>query len=265
MTREPQRMGVGVELAIIFAVFVPAVLAVVLTIVLSRRRAESAEGDESHSIPFIGGLLGSLFVVVVTFYLVLSWQNFNEVEARAKAEADALLGAYWQAEIFSDPAQQELQQLVREYASVVVASEWSAPSGPGRDSRVRRILDDLRAEFVALPADDPKSRLARKKALRYVQRIADNHRARVDLINGDNWFIFTLLCAQVVGAVLMVAFPLLAGFGGNAMNIAVMSLLGISVGAVVLLSVELLSPTQGIFKVDPEPFTNVLKIVGRKG
>lgn len=56
----------------------------------------------------------------------------------------------------------------------------------------------------------------------------------------------------------MIAFPLLAGLRATPVNVAVMALLTITVGATVFLSLQLTHPLHGLFGTDPDAFLEAL-------
>jgi hypothetical protein len=105
---------------------------------------------------------------------------------------------------------------------------------------------------VAVPESGGAVDFAREQGLRDVRQIDDNHRARVDLATGDDTFTRVLLAGTLVGAALMIVFPLLVGVSTRPANIAVLGILTAVVGATVFLALQLNRPLDGPFGVGPD-------------
>lgn len=252
-----------VILTIVLTIGVPMVLAVAATVALGRREKVASEEYDSDSVSFVGGVLAALFTVVLAFYVVFAWQIGDDIESNSTAEADALVDAFWQAELAPEPARTELQELVRSYASRIVSSEWDLLAAGRTDPAVDRTVEQLRARFAALPAEPAELGVAREQALLDVKQLDENHRARVSLVTDGDTFNVTLLGASIFGAAIMLVFPLLAGLGPRPANVAVMALHAMTLGATVLLSIQLLYPLDGVFAVEPDAFRAVLDLLSR--
>lgn len=245
-------------LAIITTVVVPALLITVATVVLGRRRIVAGGEFDSDSVSFIGGVLAALFTVVFAFYIVFAWQTGDDIESNADAEADALIDAFWQANVAPVAHRAELHDLIHVYATQVTESEWGLLDEGKVDPRVPEIIDSLRASFTALPTDDVAVEVAREQGLLDVRQIDENHRARVDDATSSNTLNRVLLGGTLVGAVLMIAFPLLAGLSFKFANVLVMVILTATLGATIFLSIQLIHPLDGMFGVEPSAFLEVL-------
>jgi len=244
---------------IIAVVITPTVLAVVAAVLLGRRRAVIGGEFDADSVSFVGGVLSALFTVVLAFYVVFAWQVGSDISSSSDTEANALIDAYAQAGATAEPTRGTAQGLLRDYAGEVADREWDALRLQGEaDPKLTHLIGQLRALFTALPAGDPGSQLAREQSLRDVRQIDESHRARVDSATGNKVFNRVLLGGTVVGAALMVAFPLLAGLSRRPVNVMVIGVLAASLGAVVFLALQLARPLDGPFGVDPDSFREAL-------
>jgi hypothetical protein len=244
---------------LIAVVVIPTVLAVVAATVLARRRIVASGEFDADSVGFTGGVLSALFTVVLAFYVVFAWQVGADIGSSSDSEANALIDAYEQTAAMPAPTQAEVRGLLRDYAAVVVDREWSSLArGTGADPELDRVLARIRTDLVALPTTDPGGQLAREQGLRDVRQIDEGHRARVDAATGSDVFNHVLLGGTVVGAALMIAFPLLVGLSRRPVNVAVIGLLAVALGSVVFLSLQLARPLDGPFGVDPDSFREAL-------
>lgn len=236
----------------------PTILAVVVAVVLGRRKFVAAGDSDSDSVSFAGGILSAMFTVVLAFYVVFAWQAGSDISNTADTEADALIDAYWQADLAAEPNRAILQGMLRDYATAVADREWDALAAGRADGRGDELVRGLRAGFVAMPAPDDLGQVARAQALRDVRQIDESHRARVGLAAGTD-FNGVLLIGTVVGALLVVVFPLLAGLSATPLNMAVLGLMVLTVGAAVFLSLQLANPLGGPFGVGPDAFKAALQ------
>jgi hypothetical protein len=244
---------------VLAVVVMPTVLALAAASLLGRRRAVAAGDFDADSVSFVGGVLAALFTVVLAFYVVFAWQVGSDIQSSSDTEANALIDAYAQAGAAADPARSSAQGLLRDYASEVAEREWDSLRLHGQaDPKLTEVIDQLRALFTALPATDASGQFAREQGLRDVRQIDESHRARVDSATGNQLFNRVLLGGTVMGAALMVAFPLLAGLSRQPVNVAVIGILAASLGAIVFLSLQLARPLDGPFGVDPDCFREAL-------
>jgi hypothetical protein len=228
------------------------------TLVLGRRQTAGGGEFDSDSLSFAGGIISALFTVVPAFYIAFAWQTGADVDSNATAEADALIDVHRQADSLPEPTRQRVQDLADAYAARVAGVEWPALGQGETDDGTTRILDDLRAEFTALPVDGGMSEVVRDQGLRDLRQHDEHRRSRVDLATGDDAFTGVLLGATVVGAALTKAFPLLVGLSARPANVAVMTLVSLVLGTIVLLALRLDTPLSGPFGTGPWAFEDAL-------
>jgi hypothetical protein len=245
---------------IIVTVLLPTLFVVVLSIFLGRRRPGSSGDTDADSLSFAGGVISALFTVVLAFYIVFAWQLGADIESASGAEAEALIDAHWQAEVLPAPPRAELQSLLRDYAVAVVDDEWELLSAGETDEQASEIIRELRTGFAAVPVDGGgvAVEVAREQALRDVRQIDESHRARVDLATSSDVFNNVLLAGTVVGAALMIAFPLMVGLSARPVNVAVMTILTLVVSGIVYIAIQLTHPLAGPFGVEPDAFLEAL-------
>lgn len=233
-------------------VLVPTLLVVLIAILRGRRKAVSSGDFDSDSVSFAGGVISALFTVVLAFYVVFAWQRGADIDNSTTAEAQAVVDAHWQAEALPEPHRTSIQGMLRDYASSVVEEEWPSLVNGQAQSRPAELIQRIRAEFAALPESSGAVVFAREQGLRDVRQIDESRRSRVDLATGDDVFTRVLLAGTLIGAALMIAFPLLVGFSTRPVNIVILGILTAVVGATVFISVQLGRPLDGPFGVGPD-------------
>jgi hypothetical protein len=240
-------------------VILPAVLVVLVAVLRGRRRTVATGDFDSDSVSFAGGVISALFTVVLAFYVVFAWQLGADIGSDASAEADAVVDAHWQADVLPEPDRSTLQTLLREYASSVAYDEWPALVKGEDDPRPAELIEALRTGFGAVPASGGAADTAREQGIRDVRQIADNHRSRVDSATSSDPFTDALLVGTLVGAALMIVFPLLVGVSTRRANIVVMAILAAVVGATVFVVLQLMRPLDGPFGVGPDALLTALQ------
>lgn len=224
------------------------------TLLSARRRTVAAGESDSDSQSFVGGVLNALFTVVLAFYIVFAWQNGDDIDKAAQQEVNALSDAYWQATAAPVAQAESLRSLAQQYARRVADHEWSALDQGRTDAETDRLIAELRTEAIALPADTEVLTSAREQLLADVRQVDEGHRERVDVATDDQSFTIVLLAASILGAVLMIAFPLLMGLSTRPANVVSMVLLTLTLGFTIYLSVQLMYPLRGPFGVDADVF-----------
>lgn len=245
------------DIAVFFVI--PLAIVIVVAILAGRRARARSEDHDADSVSFVGGVLNALFTVVLAFFVVFAWQTGADLDGHATAESDAVLDTYWQLAVVPQADADRIRGLLRKYATQVADREWPALTD-GRDApEVAATIGTLRSAVTALPVDAEIVAEARTQALQNVRTIADNHRARVDMATSNDPFTIALLIGTVLGAVLMLGFPLVFGMSTRPANIVAMALLTFTLGATLYVCWQLMNPLEGFFGTTPEAFRSALE------
>lgn len=237
------------------------VVAAVLTVLAGKLKGARSGDKDAESLAFVGGVFNALFIVVLAFYTVITWQEADVAEQHAATEAANLVEVYWQVATPAGDESEHLRALVREYTTRVAHDEWTALAAGGSDPKAAELLVALRQETAKLPSDSD----AREQALQAVRTIADERRARVEQASGNSDLLRVLLIGTIVGAVGMIAFPLLLGLSSGLRQIACVVVLAGVLAGIVFVSLELDYPYQGLIKVGPDAFQSALAEFQRIG
>jgi hypothetical protein len=90
---------------------------------LSRRLDVFAEINSTVAASIIVPL-SSLLGVLLAFAVFIVWQQFNTAQVTSEEEASNLAAIYWHAEELPESERQQMQELARSYARVVIEEEW---------------------------------------------------------------------------------------------------------------------------------------------
>jgi Protein of unknown function (DUF4239) len=252
-------------LNILLIVVLPTAVVIAVTLLVGRSR-KAATGDfDGDSMSFVGGVLNALFTVVLAFYVVFAWQNGDDISSHSSAEADALVDTYWQTKVEPPADATVISHLVKQYATDVVHKEWPQLDHGQPDPATETTLTELRGAVLALPTDSQAVNTARQMSLQDLSTITTNHRQRVNAATDSDNFTWFLLLGTILGAVAMLAFPLLMGLSARPTNVAGMAVLGVTLAVIVFACVELLHPLHGFFGIDPSAYTDALDDMAANG
>lgn len=194
-------------LGVILLVAVPTVAAAGGAFLFGRRADVVAGDHDGDSISYVGGIIAALFTVVLAFYVVFAWQTGADVQSGSTTEADALIDAFWQAQVLPEGERIAVQNLARSYAMQVADVEWGMLADGETDPRAADLLAQLRSAFAALPIDGGVAQTVRELGIADVRQIDDARRARIDAATDDDVFNTVLLVGTVLGAALTLGFP----------------------------------------------------------
>jgi formate hydrogenlyase subunit 3/multisubunit Na+/H+ antiporter MnhD subunit len=218
---------------------------------------EQADDRDADSRGFLGAVISGLFIVALAFYMVIVWEDNGAAEDNAAREAASVADAYWQTAVMPQPQRDHIRSLLREYPKLVADKEWPQLAHGSADDRTTETLNSLHAEVLSLPSTPDQVKSARERVLERVREITDLRRDRVDQAGGlDNTGKFMLI-GTLVGAVGMIAFPLLIGFTARARHVVQMGVTAAVLAFVCVLCLGMTHPFSGVLRVQPEAFTSV--------
>ncbi|RSM64401.1 DUF4239 domain-containing protein [Kibdelosporangium aridum] len=250
-------MGVVPGYAYLLVVAAMVVSAVVMMMVGRRKRAREGTYN-AEALGFVGGVLNALFIVVLAFYTVITWTEANATEEHAEAEASGLIEVYWQVANSPQAERDQIRALVREYTSEVVDREWGMLDEKKADRKAGDLLVALRAEISRLPAESDRELATRDQALQNARSVADERRARIEQAIGDSSLLTLLFWGTIIGAFVMVAYPLLIGFSADLRHVlSIVTLAGI-LAFTLYFAIELDQPFHGLIKAEPDAFRTAL-------
>ncbi|MGQ0623238.1 MAG: bestrophin-like domain [Sporichthyaceae bacterium] len=242
---------------------VPAAVVLGLWLKVGRRWSREDAEMDPDLIGFVGGILNATFVVVLAFYIVFAWQRGDDISSQADREANAVIDVYHQAQLIPGSPGTEVQALAATYAREVVDVEWEALAEDGEAGpAVQETIDRLRSLVSAWPTDTESTKTARQLALADVRVLDEVHRERVDDSTGSDPLTSTLLIGIGIGAVLVLAYPLLIGLSRRRRHITALGGLGVVLGVTMFVALSMRDPLNGPFSVDPEAFEAALRVVG---
>jgi hypothetical protein len=70
------------------------------------------------------GVLGTIYAVIMGFMIYAVWTSYQDANINAEAEANCLVSVFRLADGLPAPQRDQVHQLAREYANIVIDQEW---------------------------------------------------------------------------------------------------------------------------------------------
>src|SRR5918997_824784 len=207
-----------------------------------------------------GGLIfrpiSGVFSILMGFTAFLVWQQYTTAHVTAQREASALAAIYWHAEELPESERQQIQDLARSYARIVIEEEWPL-MGEGQDSsKAWDTVDKLRRSLDGIePSNSSEETLhARQETL--VDDMMNDRRLR--LLQSHEGLPPVLWAVLLSGTVLLVGYTYFFGledFRAHMMMVGTLTALIVTI----LFTIKSLEyPFSGDMRVDPGAFELVL-------
>ncbi|MFG2005063.1 DUF4239 domain-containing protein [Spirillospora sp. NPDC048911] len=225
------------------------------------RPATWRQKDDEAAGSLVIDLIKTMFAFVFAFVVVTGMQQYKDASENVTNEASDLMQVYWAAHGMPDPEHRELQGLVREYATIVVNEEWPAMSDRRMSPRAAATLDRLRDRMQQVEPRGRKMEMLHESAITSVREVSEARRLRIlQAQQGVPQFLWVGL---MVGAILMICAPLLAGVTVTARSMAMVGLLGAFVALAMFLMWNLNYPFGGGISVQPDAFRMIIVRFGQ--
>ena len=200
--------------------------------------------------------LSGLFGILIAFTAFLVWQQYNRAYETTQREASELATIYWHAEEFPESERQQMQELARSYAQVVIEEEWSLMGEGQESSQAWAIVDELRRSIDWF---EPSTSTEQTLHAQQVD-LADDvlHDRRLRLLQSREGVPPILWIVLISGTPVIVGFSYLFGVKNfRAHMVMVAMLTAVIVG--VLFSVKAIEyPFTGDVRVPPNAFELIL-------
>lgn len=201
---------------------------------------------------FVYAVLGVLFSVVLGFIVINEWESLEQTRANTFDEANELGALYWNARALPPAAGRELEKTTKDYANVVIDTEWPLLADGESSPQATRLVYTMRDEINTLPTTTAREQTIYEQSLTHVNNLAAARRIRLNE-SGDGvpdilWVVL------ILGSVLTVGYSFLFGLANFWSHLLISAPLGVIVVLVLIVIDQLNHPFSGIVTVDPEAF-----------
>jgi Protein of unknown function (DUF4239) len=200
---------------------------------------------------FVFSTLGAAYAVLLSFMVVVSWNQYSAAEQTATQEAIAVATLFHLTDGIDSSIRNELRQTLLAYNQTVLDEEWPAMERGGESERAWGLSDKLWDIYMRVPATE-QAHAAYIQSLTTMQQFYGLRGQRLlqsrDKLPVAVWVVLT------AGAIITVAFTYLFGVR-NPISQAVMTaaLTAVIAGSLYLIF-DLETPYSGPLHVAPIPY-----------
>jgi len=201
-------------------------------------------------------VVGVLYAVILGFAIIVTWEKFRDVETAVLQEAAAVTALSRLANGLEQPAAQQVQARLHDYAVAVIDDDWPAMKVGGYSHQVTQMLDELYGAVIAHEAHGGGEAVILAEMFYQLDQITLARRTRLALaagiIPGVIWIIL------VGGAAVTVLFTFFFGSASVVAQVMMNGLLSFLVFVALWVIAEINFPFTGPVHVSLEPFTMFL-------
>jgi hypothetical protein len=200
--------------------------------------------------------LSSLLGVLLAFAVFIVWQQFNTAQVTSEEEASKLAAIYWHAEELPESERQQMQELARSYAQVVIEEEWPLMEQGQESSQAWDIVDELRRSVDRFEPGTSSEQNLHRQEVTLVDDMMNDRRLR--LLQSREGIPTTLWITLLSGSVPLIGFTYLLGLKNVRAHLLPLAMVTaiIVIGLFAIKSLEY--PFSGDTKVKPSAFELVL-------
>ena len=235
------------------------VVAAIVLVVLDRRRAGEGplEREDRPAVEYINLFIGTLYMVLLSLIVVVTWQNTSDVSSDVRSEASGLQALMQTAQRMPASERVPLINAAHEYATSVLNTEWPPSGGTdvNTDAPAARILTAARAAVSHPVTAGASAGTIEDEAIGEINQISD---ARDDRLAKSSSTIPTLLLIALgVLSVMTIATPLALGLRADALAFTGLVITTALVILAFWFVLALQSPYHGLIHASQQPLREV--------
>jgi hypothetical protein len=211
---------------------------------------------------FTLAIAGVIYAVLLAFIAVAVWQGYGQADSMVQIEANLVGDLYRGTAGLPDPQASKLRHALYVYAETVVQEEWPAlAAGSDEDAAGWQLLDGVHLTLVQFHPQDFGVASVQAGMLRSLNELYDARRGRFR--SAAVTLPPVLWWNLLAGAALLLMFAYLFGVPNLAMHAAMVSLLGATIGLVLIMIVLLAHPFRGDNHISAAAFNILIRDVER--
>lgn len=225
-------------------------------LLLVRRLGKSRDRITHNDVagPIIG-TAGTILAVVLSFMVVVVWQEYDTSAANVQREASAIADLHHLALGLPAPLRGVLQRDLDRYTDLIVSDEWPLMQHGKRSVLAHMLAYDVERDIVTYVPNTPHLETLQARALDLVQIFADARRQR--LFDNDQGIPPFMWVSMLLLSAVTIAFTYLFRVDNLRAHLAMTVGLSAIVALIFVLIAELDYPFRGDISISPAAFTHV--------
>ena len=206
--------------------------------------------------------IGVLYGLSLGLIAVGTWQNFNDVDSKVAKEANSLGALYRDVDGYPAGLRHEAENLLRDYAKVVIEKEWPAHRQGTVLDLGDTILDDFENKIMAFEPSREVEKIAHAEVIRSLSDLVGNRGYRVQSVSvalpGVLWAVV------LIGAVINIGITYCFWFDNLRLHSLLVVAFSSTLAMLIFLTAAMDNPFRGEFSVSPDALQYVLDHVMTK-
>lgn len=206
---------------------------------------------------FYVNLIGVIYAVIMTFMLVVVWEQFEDAQRLVESEATALESIYILAEGMPAPTRLQLRQEARDYAQTVIRDEWPEMARNKTPTLINRSERFLWGTLIRFSPSNAREQTLLDQLLSQREELYKNRQKRLQETGRELPDVLWLLL--IVGGFITLGLCALFGVERRELHLLKTTVLGVLILLVLFSIWELDLPFSRDIVVDPIPFKQALQ------
>lgn len=234
-----------------------AVISAILVVVTRRFGSEDDREKTLGSGGAVFSIVGGLHAVLVAFILISLFDGANAAEDAVNREANGLVAVNWAAKSLPEPAKTKVDELGKQYVTIVVDEEWPAMrEGADVTTKGWDKLNEMRATIETAAPDGDWALDRKTEAANQLWEVYQARQTRIDSAGSDVKPVVWL--ALIIGTILSLMFPYLFG-GPNLISQLLITITLTSTLVLLLFAIyQMQNPFSGGVQIPPDVFSSAM-------
>lgn len=208
-------------------------------------------------------VLGTTYAVILAFMLSGVWTNFRSAENTTEQESNSLVNLYRITRALPEGDCVRIQQLVRQYASVMVSDEWPAMSQGAISPKSHDIVEQIWKTLAQIQPQTPAQQLSLDHSLAEMSAFTEFRRSRQ--LQGRSELPALLWAVLIVGGIVTIASACLFGVENLKVHMLQIFFLSFMISLVLVAISNIDLPFRGPVHVSSDSFRFALDTFNRDG
>lgn len=205
---------------------------------------------------FIFATLGVTYAVLLSFIVIVTWQNFDEAHENAAREANKIVSLYHDTRPLPAAFRSELKGDLVQYVQAVIEDEWPIMSTGGQSARAQQAQDAIWRLYAGYRPKTETQRIFFMESVDKLNEACELRRAR--LLEAHLAIHPVIYFVLIVGGLITIAFTVFFGTENFGPQIIMTSLLAAMIGIALSTVIILDFPFTGDVSVTPDVFKTAL-------
>jgi hypothetical protein len=249
----------GVTMLIFGIIVVLAAAVLVAAAVMVIERAVPCARREIHNdiVGFVYAVVGAIYAVILAMVVIAAYDSLDDAKANTFTESNALLQLDWYGYSLPQPDHARVENLVKEYASTVINTEWPLLAKGESSNQAWQLLHEIRETIYSQQPTTPAAVARYDQALAANADLGNARRERVEA--AADGIPAVLWISLLIGGIVTIGLGYFFGVKSQGLHVAIMFGLTLMIGSLLLVIYALNIPFGGPAGISPDAFTLALE------